>query len=371
MKNVRFRGPASGFILIILYFLAAVSPAFAEREWVATVGEGEAYKAIADALDSIPINAGHVRIRIAPTLQETLRDAVLSVPQTAGLTRVTFEAAPTLGSKAPWRKKTRMIAKRPVRVISIYYLYANGIPLRIGPGLILANGSVFGGANAESYNLATVHSTEISIAGEAANVYGGGYAKDGGKSIVRGDTSVLIEAGGAVHWKVCGGGLAEGAESYATAADTSVRIHGEAAYAFGGAAASAGGSADVIGVSRVELTPSGRSSVALFGGGTASDADSEVRTTDSEVLVAGNAQWVFGGDYAFDGGKGILSGLASIVVNPGASVLELYAGSFATDPGSSVEIAKARVSGAEFAAVYADRSVAAKDAEAEDPTIER
>lgn len=194
MISVRIRGLASVFILTFLVFLNPVSSAFAEREWIAAVGDGAPYAAIADALDAIPLNAGHVRIRIAPTIEASLRDAVLTIPQTAGLTRVTFEADPTLGSRTPWRVKTRLLANRSVRVGSVYHVYANGIPLRIGPGLIFPNGSVFGGSKAELHDLATVHSTEVSIAGEVADVYGGGYAKDGGKSIVRGDTSVLIEA---------------------------------------------------------------------------------------------------------------------------------------------------------------------------------
>lgn len=371
MISVRIRGLASVFILTFLVFLNPVSSAFAEREWIAAVGDGAPYAAIADALDAIPLNAGHVRIRIAPTIEASLRDAVLTIPQTAGLTRVTFEADPTLGSRTPWRVKTRLLANRSVRVGSVYHVYANGIPLRIGPGLIFPNGSVFGGSKAELHDLATVHSTEVSIAGEVADVYGGGYAKDGGKSIVRGDTSVLIEATGAVYWKVCGGGFAEGAEAYATASDTSVRIHGETAYVFGGGAAGAGGSADVIGVSRVALAPEGRSTVALFGGGTASEEGSEVRTTDSEVIIYGSAEWVFGGDYAFARGAAALSGLALIVIDPAASVSELYAGSFATDRGSFVEIARARVEGANSAAFYSDRSVASRDAEADDPAIER
>ena len=371
MIAIRTRGAAPFFILILLIFLTAVPTVSAGREWVAAVGADGGYPTIADALASIPVNAGHVRIRISPALQASLRDAVLTVPQTAGLERITFEADPAAGAKASWRIRTRLLAKRSVCALSVYHLYAGGIPLTIGPRLILANGSVFGGSKAELRDLATVHSTEITIAGEVANAYGGGYAKDGGKSIVRGETSVLVEATGSVHWKVCGGGLAEGADAYATVGDTTVRIHGDAAYVFGGAAASAGGSADVIGVSRVEVAPGGRSTVAVFGGGTASDDGSEVRTADSEVIVRGIAEWVFGGDYAFSRGAAAFSGLASVAIDPAASVSELYAGSFATDEGSFAEIARARVEGAAFADSYSERSVASKGAEAKDPVLER
>lgn len=347
-----------GIALIFgLAFLFSVRSAGAGREVTFRVGPDGDYAAISAALEAIPDDASSVRIRIAPSLLPAERDAELMVPDAPSLERVTFEADLEVG------------AARRVRVLSVWRIFANGVALTIGPGLEFPNASVFGGSLAADRSLATVLTTELTIAGVVSNVYGGGLALAGGVSIVRGASSVKLAAGGEVIWQLCGGGAAEGTNAYATIGDTDVSVSGRAAYAFAGGAARGGGRSEVVGVSRIALEAEGASSVALFGGGLAEGDASAYRTEDSVVSVAGTAAWVFGGDYAFGRGAAKLSGMASVTILPGASVAELYAGSFATDEGSVAEIASAKIAGSERAERYRPGSVSSKGGSAEDPEI--
>ena len=349
----------SGIALILgLAFLFSVRPSGAgRREVTFTVGPAGDYMSISAALEAIPNDAFSVRIRIAPSLQAAERDAELMVPDAPSLERVTFEAALEAG------------AAQRVRVLSVWRIFANGVALVIGPGLEFPNASVFGGSLAADHSLATVLTTDLTIAGMVSNVYGGGLALTGGVSIVRGAASVKLETGGEVIWQLCGGGAAEGPDAYATIGDTDVSVSGRVAYAFAGGAARGGGRSEVVGVSRISLEAEGASSVALFGGGLAEGDGSAYRTADSAVSVAGRAAWVFGGDYAFGRGAAELTGMASVAILPGASVVELYAGSFATDEGSVASIAAAEIAGAERSAFYRPGSVSSKGGTAEDPEI--
>lgn len=353
------------FLLFCLIFLRVfianfpVQGAEDVRSWSAAIGVGAEFETINAALKAIPVNASDVTLRIQSTLADAQQDTIISIPILEHLKSVSFEA-----------DRSQTDEERPFRADSVYTIYANGIPLSISAGIEFPNASVFGGSSAAGEALSSVESTQLSISGKVANVYGGGHAADGGSAIVTGSASVRIEEGGEVYWKVCGGGLAEGAGSVASVAETRVTVAGTVSYGFGGGAAELGAQSEVITQSTLDLSASGYASVALFGGGIASDMGSRYESADTNIRIAGEAAWVFGGDYAFAGGSVELSGVAVSEILPGAVVSELYAGSFAIDADSVASIAAARVIGGDLAVKYAPTSIASKNAAVSQPVMQ-
>lgn len=347
-------------MLLCLIGCTAVYGSKDRKSWTASIGTDAEYETISAALKAIPIGTAEVTLRFRSTLANAQQDSIISIPELEQLQSVRFEAD---------LSESELDEGRTFRADSVYYVYANGVPLSIGAGIELPNASIFGASSASGKALSSVESTQLSIGGKVANVYGGGYASGGGTAFVSGLASVRIEPAGEVYWKVCGGGLAEGGGSTASVAETNVVIGGKVSYGFGGGAAELGGRNSVTIQSALELSESGKASVALFGGGLASDLNSRYESADTIIRILGEAAWIFGGDYAFAGGSTELFGVATSEIRPDARVSELYAGSFAIDPDSQAVIASAFVTGGEIAAKYTPSSVASKNATVNGPNL--
>lgn len=349
--------------ILIVFFLSpfyyclvnAITPVYAaSNQTELTVGPTGEYATISDALAAIPINAGAVILRIQDSIEPSERDLVCVVPTIAGLKSVRIE---------PFAEEPNAI----VYIKSIGRFFANGIPLEITSGVEMPDAWIFGGSMALSGELASVADSELTINGKVPYVFGGGYAENGGKSIVRGRATVTVGETGVVYWQLGGGGYASGEDAYASVGDTLVTIAGSADYAFGGGSAHNTGRADVVGISQIRLTKTGRIPVAIFGGGSAASIGSTYETADAKISIDGTARWVFGGDYAYLGGNADLMNTVEISIGENANVEELYAGGFATDPDSEITVRKVIVTDGDRAIGLYLSSVASKGAKATDP----
>lgn len=311
--------------LWLLIFAAVVlfaSWVQASAERVIVIEEAGEINSLTQALASLPDDAGEVTIQIASQLKAE-EDARVIVPSDKGITSLTIETPPGV---------------EDVSLLQVVELYANGIPLTIGEGIVMPNGSIFGGAFADLYSSATVESTNLNIFGSAAYVYGGGKAFEGSRSVVRGLAEVEIGPNSRIYWEVFGGGLATGKDSFASVQATSVSIHGKADYALGGGSAQDGGATRVETQSQIRLYPEGSVLIALFGGGSAQGAGSLVQSAGAKLTVSGTAGWVFGGDFAYQAGETVMNGLASVELTKEGTARELYGGSFATDENSKASV---------------------------------
>lgn len=282
---------------------------------------------VSQALASLPADAGSVTILVSAA-SSSKDDALLILPSDKGITSLIIKTA---------------AADENVSLPEVIECYANGIPLTIEEGVSLPNGSVFGGGYAPPNASAVVASADITVNGNAAYVYGGGKALEGSRSIVTGNAHVWIGPAARIYWEVFGGGLASGSGSFASVESTSVEIFGTVDYALGGSSAQDGGAAKVVKESALTVQPSGRVAIAAFGGGSARGSGSLLESADTLVVVHGQAGWVFGGDFAYQGGETALNGTASVEITREGSVREVYGGSFATDAESKAIVRETKI----------------------------
>lgn len=294
----------------------------ASAETTIVVEEPGEISSLTQALASLPDDAGEVTLQIASHLTAE-EDGRVIVPADKGITALTIETAPGVDQVALSR---------------VIELYANGIPLTIGEGISMLNGSIFGGAFADQYSSATVEATDLKIFGAVGYIYGGGKAFEGSRSVVRGLAKVEIGPNSRIYWEVFGGGLAAGKDSYASVEATSVSIYGKVDYALGGGSAREGGATKVETQSQIRLYPEGSVLIALFGGGSAQGAGSAVQSAGAKLTVSGAAGWVFGGDFAYQAGETAMNGLASVRLTSEGTARELYGGSFAADENSKASV---------------------------------
>lgn len=315
-------------LLFTLFFLGRLIPAN---------GMG-----LTEALEAIPQNAGNYEI-ILDTADPSPK--IIEIPTDRGLTSLTLNAA---DGGLSFETTER--------------LFANGIPLRIGKGIAFPNANIYGGGYAENGAEIRLDASEIILEGKAGYLFGGGLAWTGGTSDVL-ETNVLIEEGAVVFMEVFGGGHAIGDNSSASVQNSEITLSGETDYLLGGGLSEYGGQA-YCGHTNGAVTEKGSVQVGLFTGGSAADADSLTVTDWGNMRISGKADWVFSGDFAFQGGQCKFNKSGRVVVEKGGWVKEAYLGSFAADDGSKAEIDTAELMVCGTAEDITEKSIASDGASA-------
>ena len=301
------------YCLILLMFLFCLP---VRGDFDACVYE---YGSITETLNAIPENAGNVTIRLWRSVF-TEEDSLLEIPADRGITKITFE--PDEGIDR-------------IALSDLYRICANGVPLTIAEGLIFENGNIYGGACVSEGEIHLDHSL-LNIEGDAAFVFGGGFAENGAVSTVR-ETSVVVGRSGTVYYEVFGGGHAYGENSRVSVETTSVQIDGTAAYVLGGGFGEEGGTSECE-TTFTKITESALAEVALFSGGSASGTGSCSIVGNAKAVIDGRAASAFSGDFASGGGMTELNQASRLEISSSGSSDYVYMGSFATDPGSDARV---------------------------------
>ena len=282
------------------------------------------YGSITETLNAIPENAGNVTIRLWRSVF-TDEDALLEIPADRGITAITFQ--PDEGIER-------------IALPGLFRICANGVPLTIGEGLIFENGNIYGGA-CTAEGEAHLDRSILNIEGEAAFVFGGGFAENGAVSTVL-ETSVTVNPKGTVYYETFGGGHAYGENSRVSAESASVHINGTAAYVLGGGLGEEGGTSECENTF-VHIAENALAEVALFSGGSAAGAGSRSVVENAKAVIEGRAVSAFSGDFASGGGETKLNRASRLEILSSGSSDYVYLGSFATDPGSDAWVNTAEV----------------------------
>ena len=274
------------------------------------------FGSVSDALAAIPEDAENVILKISKdNLKES--DAELDIPSDRGATGITLLPA----------DETKTLS-----LPGILRICANGVPLTIGEGIVLENASIYGGACVSGGEV-RLESSSVTLLGTVGFVFGGGFAEEGGSSIVT-ETSVTIAENALVYYEVFGGGHAVGKDSRAFSEQTNVSLSGTTDYLLGAGFAEDGAGSECTRTS-VNVSESGDVEVALFAGGSAAGEGSSSSVDNSFARLDGFAHWAFSGDFAFDGGETRLERAGRLEIAPSGSSVNAYLGSFASDSGSS------------------------------------
>ena len=254
-----------------------------------------------EALDSIPDNAGDVRLLVNQDIQPTLYTEY-SVPVDKGITSLTLCTEQvdgvTIGSTN-----------------STYYFFANGVPLIVDTGVQLSrfSANIFGGGKTDIEGGTSITVNEGAEVGGI--LYGGGMDSD-----VSGDVSILVN--GSVG-TLYGGGYAFGSNQKGSSTahanvdgDISIQVTGEQSALsrslYGGGYAYSGVNkekddvqsmqANVTGSISIYLdSPNLPKSLELYGGGHAEMVTTDITLPKAsnitlEANVAGNIEIVLSGD---------------------------------------------------------------------------
>lgn len=231
--------------------------------------------------------------------------------------------------------------KTSVTIPSPLRIYANGIPFTLGEGVTLTDTNIYGGSLASEGNTVSIQSSNVTIAGSVDFVFGGGCVYDSGTSIVE-NTTVQVEETGVVFVELFGGGYAYGAGNTASVIKTNVIVAGEANYVLGGCFAEEGGKTTVE-ETAVLIKESAKVDIGLFSGSSAAGKESIAQTGTAKARLEGTVEWGFAGDFAHDGGRTELEHYGQLNVSATGSAREIYTGSFATGEGSTAVIDTAEV----------------------------
>ena len=299
------------FAIVILMFSFISVPVHADL-----ILDTSEFGSISDALDAVPENAGNITLRIS---KENLKenDANLMIPSDRGITGITLIPA----------DETKTLS-----LPGIERICANGVPLTVGKGIVLANASIYGGACVSGADV-RLDASSVTLLGTAGFVFGGGFAENGGSSEVS-ETSVTVAEGALVYYEVFGGGHAAGTGSRTISDRTNVSLLGTADYVLGAGFAEDGAVSQCT-QTTVLIGETGDVEVALFAGGSASGAGSRSSVDSSFARLGGFAHWAFPGDFAFGGGETRLERAGRLEISASGSSVNAYLGSFAADKGSS------------------------------------
>ena len=273
------------------------------------------FESVSAALESIPDEAGIVTLKISSwNLKEN--DAVLILPAERGITEFLILPADDITN---------------VFLPGITRICANGIPLTIGEGVWMENAGIYGGA-CVSEGESRLDQTSVTLSGTVAFVFGGGFAENGGFSIVL-EPFVTVTESGSVLFEAFGGGHAYGPDSRVFSESTHLQILGSADYALGCGLAEEGGHSECQQTS-VTVSESGKVPVALFSGGSAVGSGSISDVETANAVLEGSANWAFSGDFVYGGGMTRINGFSHLdILDSGAAEIA-YMGSFSSDEGS-------------------------------------
>lgn len=298
----------SVILLVIVLLLAAAFPAAADFHLNAAD-----YACAADAAAAIPENAGVVTFYFDSLC--AWKDN-LTIPRNRGI------------------ESLRLLPAEGVKTASVpapLCIFANGIPLCIGAGMVMNETSVYGGTYSSS-GCSVIVSASVTCAGAVGYIFGGSLSEDGGCAEVR-DAAVVIEPGGRVFYEAFGGGHAAGEGSVSNVGTSSVTHAGSADYVLGGGFAEYGGSVSVT-QANVSVTESGSVEVALFAGGSAVDEGSLSSVENSRAVLNGNANWAFPGDFAYGAGETRTEKAGRLEISAAGHAGSAFIGSFASDENS-------------------------------------
>lgn len=277
------------------------------------------HDSLTEAILAIPEDAGKVIFRLEKDVF-TESDAALDFPADRGITEI------------------RILPPENVERVSlpgITKICANGIPLEIGEGVILENAAVYGGS-CVSEGSAQLETSQVTVSGTVAFVFGGGSAENGAESVVR-QPSVIVSRNGSVYYEAVGGGYAYGAGSRVSSETTNLLVEGTVDYVLGCGFAEDGGTSECQQTS-VRVSETARVAVALFSGGSAAGAGSRSTVENAKAILEGYANWAFSGDFAYGGGVTKLNGFSRLEILTSGSSEIAYMGSFASDEGSNAYV---------------------------------
>ena len=334
LKNIKIMSKYCCLLLIILLMLCFALPVSAD-----TVLNSADFGSIAEALDAIPADAGNIDLLLAAGVFAP-DDARLEIPADRGITALRMLPADRTA---------------PVSLPDLERICANGIPLEIGEGLEFENGSIYGGA-CVSKGETVIESSSVTVAGTVGFVFGGGFAENGGTSIVK-KTAVTVSEGALVYYEVFGAGHAYGEGSRVSSDSAAASLDGTTDYLLGAGFAEDGGHSE-CGETSLLVSESGNVAVALFGGGSAAGAGSLSSVGNTLARLSGKAHWTFPGDFAFGGGETRLDRAGRVEILSEGSVVNAYQGSFASDPGSKSSVNTAELMNCGTAELVIDRGQA-------------
>ncbi len=329
----------SVIFLTLVLILAAAFPAAADFYLNASD-----YASAADAVAAIPEDAGSVTFYFDSLC--AWKDS-LTIPRNRGIASL------------------RMIPAEGVKTASVPALiriFADGIPLSIGAGMVMNETSVYGGTYSSAGCTVTV-STSVTCAGAVGYIFGGSLSEDGGCAEVQ-NAAVVIEPGGTVFYEVFGGGHAAGEGSVSNVGTSSVSHAGSADYVLGGGFAEYGGSVSVT-QTHVSVTESGSVEVALFAGGSAVDEGSLAAVENSLAVLDGTANWAFPGDFAFGAGETRTEKAGRLEISATGHAGSAFIGSFASDENTYAVIDTAELMNCGTADSVISRSLSADGGRAE------
>lgn len=295
-------------LLTIAILLAAAFPAAADFHLNASD-----YASAEDAAAAIPENAGAVTF-FFDSLCEW--NGTLTIPRNRGID--SLRLVPAEGVKT-------------ASVPSLISIFAEGIPLYIGAGMVMNETSIYGGTYSAA-GCAELGSASVTSAGAVGYIFGGSLAEDGGCAEVL-NTEVVIEPEGIVFYEVFGGGHAAGEGSVSNVSQSSVTHAGSSDYVLGGGFAEYGGSVTVT-QANAAVTESGSVEVALFAGGSAVDEGSLSVVENSLAVLEGRANWAFPGDFAFGAGMTRTEKAGRLEISAAGHAGSAFIGSFASDENS-------------------------------------
>ena len=297
-------------LFVISLLLLTVIPS--EADFTACAGD---YGSITEMINAIPENAGLVTLRLWRSIFEE-SDAILEIPADRGITGIIFE--PDEGIEH-------------IALPGLFRICANGIPLTLSEGLVFENGNIYGGA-CVSEGEAHLERSEVTVKGEVAFVFGGGFAENGALSVVD-EPSVVVSETGSVYFEAFGGGHAYGSGSRVASVNTNVQINGTADYVLGGGFGEDGGTSECE-QTFVTMAENARAGVALFSGGSASGKGSTSIVENAKALLYGSAASAFSGDFALNGGITKMNQSSRLEILTTGTAKYVYMGSLASDPGS-------------------------------------
>ena len=296
------------FLLVIVLILAAAIPAAADFSLNASD-----YASAADAAAAIPTDAGEVTFYFDSLCEWS--DS-LTIPKNKGITSLRMVPADGVEKAS---------------VPSLKSIFADGVPLYIGAGMVMNETSVYGGVYSEKECVMTP-ATSVTCAGAVGYIFGGSLSEDSGCAEVE-NAAVVIEPGGVVYYEVFGGGHAAGEGAVSNVGTASVTHAGSSDYVLGGGFAEYGGNVSVN-QANVTVTEEGSVEVALFAGGSAVDEGSLATVTNSLAILNGRANWAFPGDFAFGAGETRTEEAGRLEISSTGSAGSAFIGSFASDEGS-------------------------------------
>ena len=217
MKKIKSRCSRIIFVSVYLLFYFSTLTGSILADYTLDMRE---FTSFAAAFETLPEDAGAVSM----ILPSNFSDAEMIIPAGRGITSLSIVPPAEPGS-----------AYLP----DIIRICANGVPLTVGEGILLENASIYGGACVSSGDV-QLASSEVTISGKTAFVFGGGFADGGGRSTVT-ETAVTLTESGQVYLEVFGGGHAYEPDSRVSVEKTNVTVRGTADYVLGGGFAEDGG----------------------------------------------------------------------------------------------------------------------------------